>query len=124
MREPEVIQKNGKEVIYLNYSNLKSRDEIEYLTLTGSKLIRSKPLNSVLTMVNLDGLFFNNDIKNMIADNLKKNKPHVKKTAAFGLTGLLGAFFSGYVKITGRNIESCKNIDEALEYLTSNNIAT
>lgn len=120
MRGPEIIKQNGKEVIYLNYSNLRSMEEIEHLTLTGSKLIRSKPAGSVLTVVNLDGMHFNNDIKNMIAGNLKINKPHIKKSAAFGLTGLLGAFFAGYVKLTGREIKSCKSLEEALSYLTAN----
>jgi len=119
MREPEIINHKGKEIVYLNYSNLKTKEEIEYMTVQGSKIIRSKPLNGALSLVNLEGMHFNNEIKNSIAQNLKINQPHVKKSAAYGLTGLLGAFFAGYVKITGRDVKPCKSQTEALDFLTS-----
>lgn len=119
MREPEVIRHNGREVIYLNYSNLKTIEEIEFVTNKASEIIRSKPLNTALTLVNLEGMHFNNEIKNMIAANLKQNKPHVKSSAAFGLTGLLGAVFSTYVKVTGRDVKPCKSKEEGLTFLTS-----
>ena len=71
-------------------------------------------------MVNLEGMYFNNEIKSIIANNLKINKPHIKKSAAYGLTGLVGAFFAGYVKLTGRDVKPCKSKEEAMEYLTAN----
>lgn len=119
MREAEIIKHNGKEIVFLNYSNLKTKEEIEYLTVNASKIIRSKPLKTVLSLVNLEGMHFNNEIKSVIADNLKLNQPHVKKSAAYGLTGLLGAFFAGYIKLTGREVKPCKSQDEAIQFLTS-----
>ena len=47
MREPEIIRHNGKEIIFLDYSHLRSKDEIEHLTVNGSKIIRSKLEKSV-----------------------------------------------------------------------------
>ena len=117
MRNPEIIQYKGHEIIYLDYSNLRDRDEIVQMIIDGSELIRSKPLNSVLSLVNMENMFFNNEIRNILSDNVKKNTPHVKMSSVYGLNGLISIMYNSFLKLSGRNVKSFKTREEALEYL-------
>ena len=63
MRKPEIIHYKGKDVVYIDLSNLKSKDEIIQLEKQASEMIRIRPVKSVYTLTNMEGMFLNNDIK-------------------------------------------------------------
>lgn len=119
MRKPEIITYKGKTIVFLDYSNMKAADEIIALINEGSKLIRSKPATSVLSLVSVENMFFNNDIRNALQENVKLNNPHVKKSVVYGLNGLISVMYNSFIKFTGRNMRSVKTKEEALEYLIS-----
>lgn len=119
MRKPEIIQYKGHQVIYLDYSNLKDKEEIIRMVFDGSELIRSQPLNTVLSLVNMENMFFNNEIRNVITENVKKNTPHVKMSAVYGLNGLISIMFNSFLRMSGRNVKSFRTREDALEYLIS-----
>jgi len=117
MRKPEIIHYKGKDVVYIDLSNLKSNDEIIQLEKQASEMIRSRPVKSVYTLTNMEGMFFNNDIKSFFEDAVKHNAPFVCCGAVIGLSGLITIFYNAFLKITGRNIKSFRTKEEALEYL-------
>jgi len=119
MKIPEIITYKGKTIVYLNFSNMKDQREIMKLEGEISTYIRSQPLNSVYTLTNMEGMFFNNEIKKYFEEVAKGNAPYVKAGAVIGLTGLISIMYNAFVTVTGRNIKSFKNKDEALEYLTT-----
>ncbi|MFA9389845.1 MAG: hypothetical protein ACERKD_08550 [Prolixibacteraceae bacterium] len=119
MRKPEIITYKGKTIVFLDYSNLKTSNEIIALIDEGSTLIRSKPVNSVLSMVSVQNMYFNNEVRNALQENVKMNNPHVKKSVVYGLNGLISVMYNSFIKFTGRNMKSVKTKEEALEYLVS-----
>ncbi|MCF8359147.1 MAG: hypothetical protein K9H26_10335 [Prolixibacteraceae bacterium] len=119
MRKPEKILHKGKEITFLDYSNLKTKDEITQLLKDGSAYIRSKPKGSVLSLVNVENMFFNNDIRVMMTENVKYNSPHIKKSAVFGLTGLITIMFKSFLMISGRNMKAFNTKEAAMDYLVS-----
>lgn len=119
MRKAEIINHNGTELVYLDYSDLRNKDEVIQLILDGSDFIRNRPLDSVLSLVNVENMYFNNEVRNVLQENVKLNSPHVKKTAVFGLNGLISIMYNSFVKITGRNLKAFKTMDEAIDYLIS-----
>ena len=119
MRKPEIIYHKGKEIVFLDYSDLKIPKEIIQLTQDGSALIRKKPVNSVLSLVSIENMFFNNQIRNEMHNNVKLNNPHVKKSVVYGLNGLVILLYNSFLRFTGRNMKSVKTREEALEYLVS-----
>jgi hypothetical protein len=119
MRKPEIISYKGKTIIYLDFTNMKDKDEIVKLEKEGSDWIRSQALSSVYTLTNMEAMFFNNDLKKWFEDIVKQNAPYVKAGAVIGMTGLISIMYNAFVTVTGRSIKSCKSKEEALEYLAS-----
>lgn len=119
MRKPEIIHYQGKEIVFLDYSNLRSADEIIALVKEGSAFIRNKPANSVLSLVSVENMFFNNEVRNALQENVKLNNPHVKKSVVYGLNGLISIMYNSFLAFTGRKMKSVKTKEEALQYLVS-----
>jgi hypothetical protein len=119
MRKPEIISYKGKTIVYLDFTNMKDKEEIMKLEKEGSDWIRSQSLNSVYTLTNMEGMFFNNELKKWFEEIVKVNAPYVRAGAVVGMTGLISIMYNAFVTVTGRNIKMCKSKDEALEYLAS-----
>jgi hypothetical protein len=117
MRNPEIIRHKGKEILYLNFTNMRDKAEIIALENKGAEYIRSCPKNSVLTLTNMDGMFFNNEIKDYFQEVVRGNGPYVKAGAVIGLNGLISIMYNAFLKFTGRSIRSFRSKEEALDYL-------
>lgn len=50
---------------------------------------------------------------------LKGNKPYIKISSVFGMSGLARILFNGLMKITGRDIRSFENMTDAQEFLVT-----
>ncbi|HPR32878.1 MAG TPA: hypothetical protein PLK12_12310 [Prolixibacteraceae bacterium] len=119
MRKPEHLFYKGFDITYLDYSNLKTQDEIFQLLDDGSDYIRSKPPKSVLSLINVENMFFNSAIRSHMTDCVKLNTPYIRKSAVFGLGGLITVLYNSFIAMTGRNMKSFKTREEALEYLVT-----
>ena len=118
MKKPEFITYNGKTILYLDFKNMKDRDEIMKLELDGAAEIRKQSFNSVLTLTNMEGMFFNNELKKFFEETARGNTPYVKAGAVVGMTGLISIMYNAFVAVTGRNIKSFKTEQDALNYLS------
>jgi hypothetical protein len=117
MRQPEIINHKGKAIMYLDFTNMKDKNEILKLEEDYAAYIRKQPLNSVLTLTNMENMFFNNELKKYFEETVKGNAPYVKAGAVIGMTGLISIMYNAFVTVTGRNIKSYKSKEEALDYL-------
>jgi hypothetical protein len=118
MRKPEFIAYKGKEIVYLDFSDLREKEEIFSLESKGAIHIRSQPKNSAYTLTNVEGMIpFDNEIRDFFQDVIKGNGPYVKASAIFGLNALNSIVYTTLLRMTGRNIRSFKTKKEALEYL-------
>jgi len=120
MRKPEFINYNGKTFFFMNFSDLREVDAVKALVQESANYIRSQPEKSVLTLSNITGMHFNNEIKNVFSDFLKGNKPYIKASAVVGLGGLQRIVYNGIMKLTGREIRSFENIMVAQDWLSAN----
>ena len=117
MRQPELIQDGNKSIVFLDFSGLKNKEEIINQIAIFAKYIRSKPAKSLVTMTNLENMYFNTEIYNLFVKYVKDNNPYVKASAVVGLKGLMQIFYRGFIAITGRNVKVCNSKDEAIEAL-------
>ena len=81
---------NYKRIIYIDFSNLNtsSTAEIAKVIDEAKQTIKINPLNSVLTLTNVTGVFFNKEILEMMMQYLAENKPYIKASAIIGAEGL------------------------------------
>jgi hypothetical protein len=117
MRQPEFITHKGKTILYLDFTNMKDKAEIIRLEEDGAAYIRKQPLNSVLTLTNMENMFFNSELKKWFEEKVKGNAPYVKAGAVIGMTGLISIMYNAFVSVTGRNIRSFKSKQEAMDFL-------
>lgn len=118
MRKPELIREENITIVYLDFSGLRNKDEILSQIEVFGKYIRSQPFKSIITLTNLEEMYFNTEIYNIFVKYVKENNPHVKASAVIGLKGLMQIFYRGFVTITGRNVCICNTKAEAIAALT------
>ncbi|MCU4164514.1 hypothetical protein [Carboxylicivirga caseinilyticus] len=119
MRKPEFISYSGKTFFFMDFSEMKSREEVDTLIKPSAEYIRSQSQKSVLTLTNIKGMHFNNEIKNAFSEFLNGNKPFVKAGAVVGIGGLQRIVYNGVMKLTGRDIRSFETLDQAQDWLSS-----
>ncbi len=119
MRKPELIKYNGRTFFFMDFTNMKSCEDVDNLIKHSVDYIRSQPENSVLTLTNISGMHFNGDIKNAFSDFLKGNKPFVKAGAVVGIGGLQRIVYNGVMKLTGRDLRSFETLDQAQDWLAT-----
>ena len=119
MKEPKIISYNGKNVIYLDFSNLKKVEHITELNDGARSFIQKQPINSTLVLTNVENMYFNNELRNLFIQTARVNSPYIKASVIIGLYGLISFIFNDFLKQSGRNIKLFKTQEEALEYLTS-----
>lgn len=115
-----LITYKGKNIYYMDFSNIKSEQEIAALITTCKNYIRSQPTASILTLADISNMHFNNVIKEMFTTFVKGNKPYVKAGVVVGISGLQSVIYNAIMKITGRNLTSMKSVAEAKEWLAVN----
>ena len=111
------INYKGKTIYYMDFSYVAQASEIRTIMNESIQYIRSQPPESVLSISNITGMRFSNEIKSLFNDFIRENKPFIKASAVVGLNGLQ-LIFNGLLKVTGRHINSFSSDTEAKEWLT------
>ncbi len=114
MKQVEKIIANNKEILYLDFSGLRTKEEIIKQTEIYGQYVRKHLFRSVTTLTNLEGMYFNTDIYNVFAAYVKANNPYVKESAVIGMKGLMMIFYKGFVALTGRKVTICDSMTEAI----------
>ena len=119
MKKPELITYKGKQVIYLDFSDLKNERQIQQLTKASGSYIQKHRINSVLVLTNIKNMYFNNELRMEFINTSKNNGPYIKASAIIGLYGLASFVFDDFLKQAGRKISVMKTKEQALEYLVT-----
>jgi hypothetical protein len=117
----QTINHLGKRIFLLDFSKLKTEDEIKSVIEESKSIIRQQALGTSICLANIDDMHFNNQIKDLFLDFVKGNKPYMKASAIVGVTGLKQILFNGIMKISGRDVKSFDNETKAKEWLVSQN---
>jgi len=110
------FQNKGKEILYIDYSNLKADEIVDVLIKAKEQLI-SKPKNSVLTLTNFEGTRFNSDTLNHFKQQSQETKEYVKAGAVIGITGLQKVAYDVVSKFAKLDLTLFDSKEEALSWL-------
>ncbi len=119
MSRVQQLTYNGKQVFYMDFSGIKSENEIVALINECKTHIRSKTPKSVYSLTNIRDMHFSGSIKDHFSDFVKGNKDYIKASAVIGVDGLKQIVFNGLMKLTGRDLRSFNDKESALEWLVS-----
>ncbi len=121
MNRTQSITFKGKSIFFMDYTGLKSEVEIKAVIEEAKLFIRKQPLGSTISLANIDQMHFNNQIKDLFMDLVKGNKPYMKASAIVGVSGLKQILFNGIMKMTGRDVKSFNDENQAKEWLIAQN---
>lgn len=119
MSRTNIIDHQNKKIFFIDFSNLKSLDEIKTLIVEAQKHIHKQPSQSVLTLTNVENTHFNTEISDLFTDYIKSNKNYVKARAILGVSGLKLVLYNSFQKVTGSNMRAFPNIEEAKNWLAA-----
>jgi hypothetical protein len=71
----------------------------------------------LVTITNLEDMYFNTDVFNCFVNYVKGNNPYIKSSAVIGMRGMMQIFYKTFIKLTGRNIVVCNTKEEAIAEL-------
>jgi len=117
MREPEFISREGIPILYVDFSNMKTKEEVLNLISLAKKSISIRPPKSIFTLTNLSNMYFNTEVYTAISDYARMNEPYVKASAVVGLSGLMMIFYNGFLKLSKRDVRAFSTEEEAVNYL-------
>lgn len=117
MREPQFISREGIPILYVDFSNLKTKEEVLSLISLAQKSISIRPPKSIFTLTNLSNMYFNTEVYTAISDYARMNEPYVKACAVIGLSGLMMIFYNGFLKLSKRDVRAFFTEEEAVNYL-------
>jgi hypothetical protein len=121
MERVQLIIHQGKKILYSDFSNLQFVEDVSEVMKEVTKYVHVQPLNSIYSLINVEGTHFNNDIKSMFAEVAKSNKPFVKVSAIVGISGLKQIMYKAIMKLSGRNDECFSTIEQAKDWLVKQN---
>lgn len=121
MSRVQHVSHKGKVIYHMDFSNLTAAQDIRDIMVESAMYIRTQPRGSVITLTDISGMHFSNEVKDLFAEFIKGNKPYVKASAVIGVNGLQQILYNGLMKITGRDIKSFSSTGVALDWLVSSN---
>ncbi len=113
------INHKGRNIFYIDFSNTKKQEEVFAVIEEASQYITSQKENSLYLLTNLTNAFFNTTVKNRMNEYLVQNKPYTKKSAVFGMGGLIRILYNGLMRLTGRNVRSFETEEQAKDFLAN-----
>jgi len=116
MERVRFIEHQHKRILYLDFSDA-TPQEICVLLEQVRKIVAKQPRKSLRTLANVRNARFNSDVRHIILDVIKHNKPYVMASAIFGLRGLQNILFNGIIMVTKRKFEVCQSMEEAKDWL-------
>ena len=117
MSRTKIITYKGQNIFYMDFSNAKTQQEVAQIIEESIAYIRQQSSYSVVAITNMENMYFNSEVKNDFMLFLKGNKPYIKISSVFGMSGLARILFNGLMKITGRDVRSFENMINAQEFL-------
>ena len=114
----EEFSLNGKNFIYIDFSEIKTNEEFLKLSQTIEMVISKYQDNSLYTITNIENIRFDSGSKEIIANYMRNNKRYVKHGAVIGFDGIKKVMIMSVFKLSGRdNLYFAFSKEQAVEWL-------
>jgi hypothetical protein len=116
MAEPTFMNHNGKQILYIDFSECGPQELIARIKESG-RITRSQPEASLLTLTYVRNARFDRKVTQALKDYTNENKPYVRAAAVVGMSGLMQVILNAIVVFTRRKFATFESVDEAKEWL-------
>jgi hypothetical protein len=120
MSRISVISHEGKNIIYIDFSNMKTsqKEEVYKLFNDANALISKNLPKSARIVTNLTNLGFDKEMSNGFKIYASNNTPYVKASALVGVTGLQKVILTIVKTFTKREFYLANNIEDAKNWVS------
>jgi hypothetical protein len=122
MSRCKTVLHKATKIYYIDFSGLRTPDEIAEVMSESKTHIRNQPPKSMITLANIEGMHFNGSIKDLFIEFVKGNKEFVQHSAIIGVDGLRRIVFNGVIKMTGRDIRCLGSFEDAINWLVDRKV--
>lgn len=114
------ISHQGKEVILVDYSDCKKKQEMLDLAIELTDCLLAKPDKHLLVLFDYTDAYLSSDFMKVAKEGrIKLYKTKTAKAAALGVTGIKKVLLKGYNALSkGEGIQMFDTKSQALDYLT------
>ena len=102
MERFEEFERDGKNIVYIDFSGIKYNEEFIEAAKVIHSAIKKYLHQSVYTITNIENIRFDSNSKELISDFLKNNAPYVKCGVIIGLDGIKKMMIKTVMKLSGR----------------------
>ena len=114
----EWITHKGKKILFSDYSNVKSQEEMHTIMNESLKIVNETP-GKVSSLVDMTNASVGPDFMKAAKEEGKKFLHKRDKSALLGITGLKAMLLKGYNLFSGDSAKPFGTKEEALDYLCS-----
>src|SRR5258708_2094973 len=118
MEQIQIINHNGKEIVFLDLSNSSAETILQVLDMA-RPIIRSSPAKSVLTLTHFKNAVINNDVIYQAKEYSTNNTPFIKAAAVVDPDPLLLTILQTMVALAGRNFAKFDDLETAKNWLAN-----
>ena len=109
---------DGKSFMYIDFSGLKADEDFIAATEKIEPIVAKYPKHSLYTITNIANTRFDTRSKEIVAEYMEKNKPHVKYGAVIGIDGIKKIMLNTIFQMSGRkNLVFAFTKEKAIELL-------
>jgi hypothetical protein len=117
MDRARYVSHRGRRILYVDYSGIRSVEELESAARAATTLVQAEPPHSVLALLDLSGVPFGLRIVRMLGEAAAANVDFVKARAVVGLPDAARPTVGAVADFSGRPLEVFPDADAALEWL-------
>lgn len=122
MARARYVSHNGRRILYVDYSGIRTVEELESAAREATCMVQAEPPHSVLALLDLTGVPFGLRIVRMLGEAAAANVDFVKARAVVGLPHASRPTVGAVADFSGRPLEVFDDREAALEWLAKQRV--
>ena len=119
MKQHYTLIHQDKPIYFIDFSNIKTVDEIKSIITQTKDYIYQQPPKSLLVLVSINMMHISTDIKDLFLEYLDGNRRYINASAVVGLNSLTQIVFKSTIRKVRRDIKSFNDIEQAKNWLVA-----
>lgn len=119
MQTVQYLHHEDHRILYVDYSGIRSAEELEEAAQRATQLVRAEPPRSILMLLNFSGVPFGLRITRILAEAAAANAAFVRARAIIGIPDSAHSVVEAVEEYSGRPLQLFEDESAAMRWLVS-----